>query len=266
MRTSPNGPETVALYDAFAAEYDRHFDTEPLRRIYEQLGWERVSALLPGRSDTVVDVGCGTGRTAERLLALGHTVVGIEPSSAMQDVLRAKLSGRTGFTLLPQTMEAAEVQPRRAGAVLAIGSLQYASDPDAMVRRFVEWVRPGGLVCVMVDSSVALTFELLRLGRQDEALLRLEEQFGVFTYAGKRSGLHLFDAERVRGLLSRAGLVDIDACGILISISALGRAACEAAIREDETEMLATERRLQACPALTDAGKHLLAWGYRAEA
>lgn len=266
MRTLPNEPEAVALYDAFAAEYDHRFDTEPLRRIYEQLGWERVAALLPANSDTIVDVGCGTGRIAERLLALGHTVVGIEPSSAMQDVLSAKLSGRAGFSLIPRTMEMAEVQPRGAGAVLALGSLQYTPDPDAMARRFVEWVRPGGLVCVMVDSSVALTFELLRLGRRDEALLRLEEQRGVFTYAGRHSGLHLFDAEQIRGLLSRAGLVNIDACGILISISALGRASCEATIREDETAMLETERRLQAFPALTDAGKHLLAWGYRAEA
>jgi SAM-dependent methyltransferase len=259
----PNVPETVALYDAFAAEYDRRFDTEPLRRIYEQLGWERVAALLSNRPDTIVDVGCGTGRTVERLLALGHTVTGIEPSGAMQDRLQAKLSGRASFSLLPKTMEAAEVEAGRAGAVLAMGSLQYASDPDSMMRRFVEWVRPGGLVCVMVDSSVALTFELLRLGRPDEALLRLEEQSGVFTYEGKRSGVHLFDAETIRGLLARAGLVGIDACGILISVSALGRSACEATIQTDEAAFLETERRLQDFPALADAGKHLLAWGYR---
>jgi hypothetical protein len=65
--------------------------------------------------------------------------------------------------------------------------------------------------------------------------------------------------------MSRAGLVAIDVRGILVSVSALGRAACEAAIRADEAGLMATERRLQAFPALVDAGKHLLAWGYRAE-
>lgn len=144
MSITPNAPETVALYDAFAADYDRRFETEPLRRIYEQLGWERVAALLPAGPDGIVDVGCGTGRTVERLLPLGHAVTGIEPSGAMQDVLEAKLAGRAGFTLLRQTMEDAEVEPGQAGAVLAMGSLQYAPDPDAMIRRFVEWVRPGG--------------------------------------------------------------------------------------------------------------------------
>lgn len=263
MSTTPNAPETVALYDAFAADYDRRFDSEPLRRIYEQLGWERVAALLPPEPDDIVDVGCGTGRTVERLLSLGHTVTGIEPSAAMQDVLKAKLAGRAGLTLLPQTMEAADIEPCRAGAVLAMGSLQYAPDPDAMMRRFTEWVRPGGLVCVMVDSSIALTFELLRLKRPEEAVLRLEEQRGVFAYAGRRSGLHLFDAEQIQKLMDRAGLVQIDACGILISVSALGRGPCEESIRADEAAFLATERRLQTFPALANAGKHLLAWGYR---
>jgi len=34
-------------------------------------------------------------------------------------------------------------------------------------------------------------------------------------------------------------------------------------IRADEAAFLATERRLQTFPALANAGKHLLAWGYR---
>ncbi|QRE72798.1 class I SAM-dependent methyltransferase [Methylobacterium aquaticum] len=263
MSHRPTAAEAVALYDAFARDYDHRFDTEPMRRIYERLAWERVAALLPAAPGRVVDVGCGTGRNAERLRALGHAVVGIEPSPEMRAVLADKPALAEGFTLRPETMEDAPLPEAGADAVLAMGSLQYAADPRMAVARFVRWVRPGAPVCVLVDSSVALTFELLRLGRGDEALVRLEEGCGVFVHAGRRSGVHLFDAGGITALLREAGLARVGACGILISASAQGREGCAAAIRADEEGVLALERRLQAVPALTDAGKHILAWGYR---
>ncbi|TGD95494.1 class I SAM-dependent methyltransferase [Methylobacterium nonmethylotrophicum] len=263
MSHSPTVAEAVALYDAFAAAYDRSFDTEPMRRVYERLAWEGVAALLPARIGTVVDVGCGTGRNAERLRTLGHAVIGIEPSPEMRAVLAGKPALAHGFTLLPDTMEEAVLPEAASDAVLAMGSLQYAVDPRAAMARLVHWVRPGGLVCVLVDSRIALTFELLRLGRTEEALTRLDEGCGVFSYGGRRSGVHLFDAGGIAALMREAGLGAVETRGILVSASAQGREACSAAIQADEEALLALERRLREVPALADAGKHILAWGYR---
>ena len=71
-----------ALYDSLASRYEEHFAV-PYRRAYDDLAWELVQPLLPRVPGRIVDIGCGIGRWAGRLLDLGHHVVGIEPAPRM---------------------------------------------------------------------------------------------------------------------------------------------------------------------------------------
>lgn len=261
MNSDPVTTDAVRLYDRFAGDYDRSFDAHPMLIAYERLVWDRLQPLLPATGGTIVDVGCGTGRHADRLLRQGYRVVGIEPSPAMQDVLDAKLSGLPGWSLIRGSMEDAAVAEGSADVVMAIGSIQYAPDPAAMTRRFLRWLRPGGVVVLFVDSLVALTFELLRLGKAEEAERRLEDKRGVFTYQGAGAGLHLYSAGSLTEMMAAEGITGIEVFGILVSASALGRDACETAIRTDMDAVIEIERRLQRFPELADAGKHLMAWG-----
>lgn len=252
--------DSVALYNAFAAGYDASFDAPTHRRAYDALAWEYVTRLLPPAPAVIVDAGCGTGRWIERLLSRGHRVIGIEQAPEMLRVLRAKRFG-SGFELLESGMEEARIAPGSADLVLAIGSVQYIRQPAAMLRRFADWTRPGGHVCVMVDSLVALVLELLRAGRPEEALQRLGAGRGVFTLGAEQADLYLYDAATLRTQLAVAGLSDIACHGLLVSSSAWGREGCARAISEDESAFLDFERRLAGSPAMADAGKHLFAWG-----
>jgi SAM-dependent methyltransferase len=228
-----------------------------------------------------VDVGCGVGRWASRLVAGGHRVIAIEPARAMAAVACGRLAG-SDFTLLPAGVEdavlteadrdpapaagtgtggAGALPPGGADVVLAMGSLQYATDPGAAIARCAGWVRPGGAVCVLLDSRQALVLELLAAGRTDEALERLATRRGVWQVGPRAADLHLLDAAELTAAVRAAGLTVERLAGLLVGASAHGRAGLLTRLKRDYPAQLAIERRLAAEPALADLGKQLLVIG-----
>jgi SAM-dependent methyltransferase len=249
---------SAALYDAMAPHYDSLFEEPGYRHAYDRLAGEYIGRLLPPTPGVIVDAGCGTGRWASRWLRLGHRVIGIEQSPAMIAELRRNNPG-AGFQLIPDSMDAAEVAPGSADLVVAMGSLHYVADPAAVLRRFRDWVRPGGQVCIYTDSLMALVLELIRMGRPEEALLRLETRRGIFSQGETTAELHLFDRTALEGLFASAGLVDVSCHGLLVTATAWEKARCTEALQADEAAFLGLERQLMADPSMADAGKHIIA-------
>lgn len=254
--------DSVELYDRIAAEYDSQFYTLGYQRSYDRLAGEFVSHLLPSSPGLIVDAGCGTGRWASRWLAMGHRVIGVEQSSQMIAQLRRRNMG-SGFQLITDSMDNAEIAPGSADMVIAFGALQYLPDPAATLRRFVTWLKPGGAVCVYTDSLMALVLELLRLGKRDEALKRLETRRGVWRKGAATAELHLYDSASLTRLFESVGLVGVSCRGLLISASAWDKTHCTDAAIADEDGFLELERRLMADPVMADAGKHIIASGRR---
>ena len=247
---------SAPLYDALAADYDAHFAV-PHRRAYDELAWEICAAVVGTAPADVVDVGCGVGRWAARLVAAGHLVTGIEPAPAMAAAARRRLAG-SGVTLVESRVEDAVLPAGSVDVVLAMGSLQYATDPGAAIARCAGWVRPGGAVCVLLDSRQALVLELLAAGRTDEALERLVTRRGVWQVGPHAADLHLLDAAELTGVVRAAGLDVERLAGLLVGASAHGRAGLLTRLERDYPAQLAIERRLAAEPALADLGKQLL--------
>ena len=252
---------SISLYDALADDYDAHFDV-PHRHAYDELSWrsviDRLGAPVPGRP--VVDAGCGVGRWAERLLGLGHEVVGIEQAPRMIDRARRRGMGDR-FTLVEGSMELVGPPETPVGAVLAMGSLQYAGDPEATVARFASWTAPGGLVAVLVDSLGSLVVELARAGRLDEAEQRRLTRRGVWETDGRIADLHLFDAASLRNTMLAAGLVDVEVQGLLCGWTVYGREQLLAELEIDPDGTLEREATWSTDPALVDMGKQLLGMG-----
>jgi len=254
--------DSIALYNGFAADYDAAFEATSHRKAYDRLAWDCVSRLLPTSPGTIVDAGCGTGRWVGRLLSLGHRVIGIEQAPEMISVLQAKQYG-ADFTLLAKDMEAAHLGRGSADLVMAIGSVQYTKDPADMMRRFATWAKPGGAVCVMVDSLVAVVLELIRMGKADEGLSRLQARRGVFALGGQQADLYLYDSRTLQSHFAAAGLTEVSCHGLLVTSSAWGRDGCTAAMVSDEAAFLSLERALGSFPVMADAGKHLFVSGRR---
>ena len=254
---------SMGLYTALAETYDATYDELSYRRAYDILAWELISALLPPAAH-VVDAGIGAGRWLKRLLEAGHRVTGIEQAPGMIAILQG-LDLSPGFTLLRSAMEEAPVEPESADLVMALGSVQYAADPGAMIRRFAGWTKPGGHVCVYADSLVSLVLELVREGRVAEALERLATRRGVFGQGDMSATMHLYDRRSMEADFAAAGLVDIRCHGLTVGAGAVGRQRYAALLQADEAGTMATERTLAADPVMADLGLHVLTIGQRPE-
>ena len=255
---------SAPLYDLLAPTYEEHFEVSH-RKAYDQLAWEICRAALPEPPAVTVDVGCGIGRWAERLLNAGYSVTGIEPAPEMAAHASRRLADRpqAQVTLLRSRVEDVELRPGSTDVILAMGSLQYTHDPTEQVIRLTGWLRPGGILAVLVDSLQGLVIELIAAGKEDEALTRLTTRRGVWQVDGAEADLHLLDSTALRRAYAQAGLDVIRVAGLLVGATAYGRDGLMRRLGEDFQGALGAERRLAAQPELADLGKQLLIVGRR---
>jgi SAM-dependent methyltransferase len=93
-----------------------------------------------GAGTSVLDLGCGTGRIAGPLAALGHAVTGVDDGAGMIDALP---SGVEGVVADARTVRLG----RRSGAVLLASHLVNApNDGRAFVATAASHLEPGGVV------------------------------------------------------------------------------------------------------------------------
>lgn len=173
-------------YDALGPRYREWSRASPVRI-------DRVRALLDRLSggSTVVDLGCGPGEPATRLLAERHRVVGVDLSAVQLNLARRAAptaalvrADMTRFALRPGSVDA-------VASFYALGHLPPATHAP-LLRSVAEWLRPGG---------VLLTSAPLTAGEEVAA-----DWLGVPMYFGGIGEQATRDAVRAAGLR----LVDVE--------------------------------------------------------
>jgi SAM-dependent methyltransferase len=128
-----------AGYDAIAERYAQ-WQVEGL----PTSAWvARLLELLPEHSD-VLEVGCGNGVPAGRLIAERHSYTGVDISSAQLELARAAVP-RGAFVQEDYT----KFDPGRSvDAVVAVLTLTHVPREQHrdVLARFATWLRPGGLL------------------------------------------------------------------------------------------------------------------------
>ncbi|MFF1442632.1 class I SAM-dependent methyltransferase [Streptomyces sp. NPDC058295] len=151
MRKKSDEPTAPGVdWDAAAAA----FDEEPDHGLGDpgvRAAWaRRLRAWLPERGCDLLDLGCGTGSLSLLAAEQGHRVTGVDLSSAMIDLARAKLAGRDAVFLLGDAA-APPVGEQRFDTLLVRHVLWTLPDPARVLRHWRGLVRPGGRL-VLVEG------------------------------------------------------------------------------------------------------------------
>jgi len=109
--------------------------------------WPALCELLPEPSGLTVDLGCGEGRAGRELLALGHTVVGIDRSPTLA---RAARESDPPISVALADAAATPVAGGAVSLVVASMSLQDLDDLEGAVREIGRMLRAGGVLCAAI--------------------------------------------------------------------------------------------------------------------
>lgn len=104
------------------------------------------AGIKPGKGQTVVDIGVGTGLSAEPFLRSGCTVIGVEPSAQMREAGEQQLheyADRGSYRTVAGTAEATTLPAHAADLIIAGQAFHWFDVPRAAVeaRRIL---RSGG--------------------------------------------------------------------------------------------------------------------------
>ena len=127
-------------------EWDaRSYDALPLP--HEHWGATAIAQLRLNGDETVLDLGCGTGRDAEHLLTLlphGHVVV-VDGSRRMLSELRGRLADNLDrVTVLHADLRQPLHLPQLVDAAVSVATLHWLPDHAAVFRTVAAALCPGG--------------------------------------------------------------------------------------------------------------------------
>lgn len=160
-------------FDNVADAYDRGRPSYPA---------EAVAWLVGDDQKSVLEVGAGTGKLTERLLALGHDVHATEPSRSTLDVLKERLPD------VRSSYAAAESLPVLDASVDVVICAQafHWFDQEQALAEFARVLRPGGRIALLWNTRDVKIPWVRKLGAligdQDAAIepesLVASQQFG----------------------------------------------------------------------------------------
>lgn len=152
---------------------------------------ERFSAGLP-RAGTVLDIGCGPGRHAAQLNAIGFCVLGVDVSTVAVQLTRAR--GLPGLCL--DALGPLPAVGGWDGLLLLDGNIGIGGHPRRLLRQTCRMLTPTGRVLIELDPGPVTDSRWLQLhdGRQ---------RSGPFRW-GRLSAAHLHT------LIHRDGMTVID--------------------------------------------------------
>jgi len=134
-----------AAFDQLASQYDRLWTRSPVGRLQREAVWRHIDGLFkPGQS--ALDLGCGTGEDALRLMQYGLRVRAIDASAEMVRIARDR-----GVDAEILSIENCGLLDESFHAVLSnFGALNCVEDLESLREPLARLVRPGGYLAICV--------------------------------------------------------------------------------------------------------------------
>jgi ubiquinone/menaquinone biosynthesis C-methylase UbiE len=154
----------TSAFDQLASGYDRLWTRSPVGHLQREAVWRHIGNLFqPGQN--VLDLGCGTGEDALRLMQDGLRVRAIDASSEMVRIARDR-----GVDALTISIENCGLLNESFDAVLSnFGALNCVEDIEALCEPLARLVRPGGYLAICVIGRFCLWETVWALLRRQPA-------------------------------------------------------------------------------------------------
>ena len=142
------------LFDEWPDQYDRWFTT-PIGALVRKYEADLILDLLkPGRGETILDAGCGTGVFTLDLLASGAHVIGLDISLPMLRRLREK-AGRTPLQIVLGDILHLPFSGNFFDRVVSVTALEFIEDGQGAVRELFRVTKGGGSIVVATLNSLS---------------------------------------------------------------------------------------------------------------
>lgn len=136
--------ETLAGYDRWSTSYDR--EENPA---IAMTAWQLDRAPLDCAGQDVLELGCGTGRNAQRVLDEGaRSYTGVDGSTGMLAVARSRLRDPRAQWLIAELL-APWQPPRTFDLAIVLLVLEHLPRLDDLVGNLAAAVRPGGRIRIV---------------------------------------------------------------------------------------------------------------------
>jgi SAM-dependent methyltransferase len=149
-RTRLAAVDLARAWREHAAEFI-HWARTPGHDSYGRFHRDLFFELLPPPGRRTLDLGCGEGRLARDLMALGHTVAGVDATPAMVE------AAREADPAFEVHLADAVALPFSSGVfdlVVAFMSLQDMDDMEGAVRESARVLEAGGRFCLAVVHPI----------------------------------------------------------------------------------------------------------------
>lgn len=108
---------------------------------------------------TVLDVGCGIGTTLLKFKNKGFDIYGLEPSATFFEKSKEFL-GDDALNIQNVVFENAAYEDGQFDFIFSFNVLEHVYDPNAMIVKALQWLKPGGLLGLVMPSSAWLTSKI----------------------------------------------------------------------------------------------------------
>jgi ubiquinone/menaquinone biosynthesis C-methylase UbiE len=130
----------------------------------QRLALDLVGARVPPPAK-VLDVGCGSGETAAKLMRLGYSAWGVDIAEPMIETARTRW-GAEWFQVAD--IERLPFDDNTFDAIVCLGVIEYQHEDEPTLRELRRVLKPGGLAIISTPSAVSPLYHL------DRAVTRIQ--------------------------------------------------------------------------------------------
>ncbi len=161
-------PAEIAKFEALAERWwDPQGEFRPLHEL-NPLRLEFIRARMPLKGLRVLDVGCGGGILAEAMASEGAEVTGIDLAEMPLKI--ARLHALERGVSIAYRLESVDAHANAHGghydAVTCMEMLEHVPQPDAIVARLADLLRPGGQLFVSTLNRNLKSFLMAIVGAE----------------------------------------------------------------------------------------------------